>query len=333
MQKDMMNEKKASGIGETVRQASASRTVAKIIRVVTVPPVMVATLIILLSIFRRDVVSTPLEGFLAIVFLAVVPMLAYPLSVAIPSIRVKGRKGQRDLAIYLSVAGYIGGVIYGFAAGVGRSMLVIFCTYLLSAVILLVCNLFHVKASGHACSSAGPIVLIAYMYGTKGGLFCAFTYSVIQIIMDLMLGKGSTLLAYFLPSSEDFMGFGVAIGILLLDYFVAYTVLGLGGVLRNKMHKVPAIILGVLIALGARYAVHIGSGFLFFASWAEWFFTQESIYAIGSVILDTFSGHVLSIVYSIIYNGTYMIPEIVITAICASGVAWIPYIKKYDVKS
>lgn len=178
-----------------------------------------------------------------------------------------------------------------------------------------------------------PIVLIAYMYGTKWGLFCAFTYSVIQIIMDLMLGKGSTLLAYFLPSSEDFMGFGVAIGILLLDYFVAYTMLGLGGVLRNKMHKVPAIILGVLIALGARYAVHIGSGFLFFASWAEWFFTQESIYAIGSVILDTFSGHVLSIVYSIIYNGTYMIPEIVITAICASGVAWIPYIKKYDVKS
>ena len=178
-----------------------------------------------------------------------------------------------------------------------------------------------------------PIVLIAYMYGTKWGLFSAFTYAVIQIIMDLMLGKGSTLLAYFLPSSEDFMGFGVAIGILLLDYFVAYTVLGLGGVLRNKMHKVPAIILGVLIALGARYAVHIGSGYLFFGSWAEWFFTQEGFYAIGNVILNAFSGQMLAIVYSIFYNGLYMIPEIVITAICASGVAWIPYIKKYDVKS
>ena len=178
-----------------------------------------------------------------------------------------------------------------------------------------------------------PIVLIAYMYGTKWGLFSAFTYSVIQIIMDLMLGKGSTLLAYFLPNSEDFMGFGVAIGILLLDYFVAYTVLGLGGVLRNKMHKVPAIILGVLIALGARYAVHIGSGYLFFGSWAEWFFTQEGFYVIGNVILNAFSGQMLAIVYSIFYNGLYMIPEIVITAICASGVAWIPYIKKYDVKS
>ena len=186
---------------------------------------------------------------------------------------------------------------------------------------------------GFTIASMLPIVIISYMYGIKWGMFSAGVYSLIQIVLDLYLGKGSTIMALFLPNSEDFMGFGVAIGILLLDYFVAYTVLGLGGVLRNKMHKVPAIILGVLIALGARYAVHIGSGFLFFASWAEWFFTQESIYAIGSVILDTFSGHVLSIVYSIIYNGTYMIPEIVITAICASGVAWIPYIKKYDVKS
>jgi thiamine transporter len=177
-----------------------------------------------------------------------------------------------------------------------------------------------------------PIVLIAYMYGTKWGLFSAFTYAVIQIIMDLMLGKGSTLLAYFLPNSEDFMGFGVAIGILILDYFVAYTVLGLGGVLRNKMHKVPAIILGVLIALGARYAVHIVSGYLFFGTWAEWFFTQEGFYAIGNVILNAFSGQLLAIVYSIFYNGLYMIPELVITAVCASGIAWIPYIKKYDVK-
>ena len=179
-----------------------------------------------------------------------------------------------------------------------------------------------------------PIVLIAYMYGTKWGLFSAFTYSILQIILDLLGGRaGSMLLLYFLPTSEDFMGYGAAIGILILDYFVAYTALGLGGVLRNKMHKVPAIILGVLIALGARYAVHIVSGYLFFGTWAEWFFTQEGFYAIGNVILNAFSGQLLAIVYSIFYNGLYMIPELVITAVCASGIAWIPYIKKYDVKS
>ena len=187
---------------------------------------------------------------------------------------------------------------------------------------------------GFTVASMLPLILIAYMYGTKWGLFCGFTYSIIQIILDLLAGKsGSMLMLYFMPASEDFMGFGVAIGILVLDYLIAYTVLGLGGVLRGKMHKVPAIIVGVIIALGARYAVHIVSGYLFFGTWAEWFFTQEGFYAIGNVILNAFSGQMLAIVYSVFYNGLYMIPEIIITTVCASGIAWIPYIKKYDVKS
>ena len=204
----------------------------------------------------------------------------------------------------------------------------------LAAICALIPFLHLPFGGGFTVASMLPVVLIAYMYGTKWGLFSAFTYSVIQIVLDLMAGKaGSLLLLYFLPTSDDFMGFGVAIGILLLDYFIAYTALGLGGVLRNKLPKAPAIVLGVIIALGARYAVHIISGYLFFGSWAEWFFTQDGFYAIGNVILNAFSGQLLAVVYSIFYNGLYMIPEIVITAGCASGVAFIPYIKKYDVKS
>ena len=204
MQKDIMNEKRICHAEGASEKRGASKILAKLVRVVTVPPVMVATLIILLSIFRRDVVSTPLEGFLAIVFLAIVPTLAYPLSAVIPSVRVKGRKGQRDLAIYLSVAGYIGGVIYGFVAGVGRSMLVIFCTYLFSAVILLVCNLFHVKASGHACSVSGPIVLIAYFFGLWYLPVCAALYASIfwasvymgrHTVREFILGSLSSPLA------------------------------------------------------------------------------------------------------------------------------------------
>ena len=203
----------------------------------------------------------------------------------------------------------------------------------LAAICALIPFLHLPFGGGFTVASMLPVVLIAYMYGTKWGLFSAFTYSVIQILLDLMSGKGSLLMGYFLPTSEDYMGVGVAIGILLLDYFVAYTVLGLGGVLRNKLPKVPAIVLGVCLALSTRYLVHIVSGYLFFGTWAEWFFTQEGFYAIGNVILNAFSGQLLAIVYSIFYNGLYMIPEIVITALCASGVAWIPHIKKYDVKS
>ena len=204
MQKDIMNEKKLECINETIVRGSLARTVAKIVRVVSVPPVMVSALIILLAIFRRDVVSAPIEGFMAILFLAVVPTLAYPLSAVIPSIREKGRKGQRDLAIYLSIAGYIGGVIYGFAAGVGRSLLIIFCTYLLSVVMLLVCNLFHIKASGHACSVSGPIVLIAYFFGLWYLPVCAALYAAIfwasvymgrHTVREFILGSLSSPLA------------------------------------------------------------------------------------------------------------------------------------------
>ena len=201
----------------------------------------------------------------------------------------------------------------------------------LAAICALIPFLHLPFGGGFTIASMLPLVLIAYMYGTKWGLFCAFTYSVIQILLDLISGKGSLLMGYFLPTSEDFMGFGVAIGILLLDYFVAYTALGLGGILRNRLPKTPAIVLGVIIALSARYAVHIVSGYLFFGAWAEWFFTQEGFYAIGNLILNAFSGQLLAIVYSIFYNGLYMIPEIIITAICASGVSFIPYMKKYDV--
>ena len=212
------------------------------------------------------------------------------------------------------------------------SALMLATATVLAAICALVPFLHLPFGGGFTVASMLPVVLIAYMYGTKWGFFSAFTYSIIQILLDLMSGKGSLLMGYFLPTSDDYMGIGVAIGILVLDYFVAYTMLGLGGVLRNKMPKTPALVLGVIIALGARYAVHIVSGYMFFGMWAEWFFTQEGFYAIGSLILNAFSGQILALVYSAFYNGLYMIPEIVITAICASGISFVPYIKKYDVK-
>jgi len=182
---------------------------------------------------------------------------------------------------------------------------------------------------GFTVASMLPIVLISYMYGMKWGFFVSFTYSCIQIIMDLVLGKGSTIIALFTPSSDDYMGLWVAIFVLLIDYLIAYTVLGLGGVFRNKIkNKTLAIILGVVVALGARYLCHIVSGYIFYGAWAEWFFTQEGFYSIGGWVLNVFHGKMLSLVYSIFYNGLFMIPEIVITAVVAAPVSAIKYIKK-----
>ena len=110
---------------------------------------------------------------------------------------------------------------------------------------------------------------------------------------------------------------------------LAYSLLGLGGVFRNRIkNKTVAIVLGVIVALFARYLCHILSGYIFYGAWAEWFFTQDGFYKIGNFVLDVFDGKILSLVYSIFYNGLFMIPEIIITAIVAAPVSAISYIKK-----
>lgn len=186
---------------------------------------------------------------------------------------------------------------------------------------------------GFTIASMLPIVIVAYMYGTKWGLFAAGAYSIVQIILSLTQGSGGTVMMLFLPESDGYMGgVGPAVAIILIDYILAYTALGLGGIFRNKMKsKTGALVLGVLVALSLRYLMHIISGYIFYGEWAEWFFTQEGFYSIGKIILDTFNGKVLSLVYSAFYNGLFMIPEIVITAVLAVPVSRIPQIKKTDI--
>ena len=163
---------------------------------------------------------------------------------------------------------------------------------------------------GITIASMMPIVIIAFCYGTKWGLFSAFIFSLLQLFLG-----AKTVSAFFLPG-EDQMVFWKAVVVCFLDYIAAYTVLGFGGIVKNKIkNDLTAITLGSVIALSLRYIIHIISGAFFFGTWAEWFFTQEGFYAIGANIMEAFSGSALAWVYSIFYNGTYMLPEIIITAI------------------
>ena len=207
----------------------------------------------------------------------------------------------------------------------------------LAMVLAMVCALIPFLnlpfGGGFTVASMLPVVIISYMYGMKWGFFSAAIYSVIQIVMDLYLGKGSTIMALFMPNSEDFMGFGAAIAILIIDYLVAYTLLGFGGAFRKVIkNKALALTLGVVLALSLRYIAHIVSGYIFYGAWAEWFFSQENFYAIGGWILEHFSGNALAVIYSIFYNGLYMIPEIIITAVAALIVGRLPVIKMSEVE-
>ncbi len=177
---------------------------------------------------------------------------------------------------------------------------------------------------GFTVASMLPIIIVAYMYGTKWGLLTAFVYSFMQMLLGF-----NTVSAFFLPGDGQMIWYR-AIIVCLIDYVIAYTVLGFGGVFRKKFGKARALCLGSILALSLRYLAHNVSGTIFFGSWAEWFFTQEGFPAWGQTILDTYSGTELSLIYSVIYNGTYMIPEIIITATFACLVVRIPQIKVKD---
>ena len=177
---------------------------------------------------------------------------------------------------------------------------------------------------GFTIASMLPIVIVAYMYGTKWGILTAFTYSVLQMLLGF-----NTVSAFFLPGDSQMIWWR-AIIVCLIDYVIAYTVLGFGGVFRKKFGIRKALACGTILAISLRYIAHIVSGAIFFGTWAEWFFTQEGFPAWGQKILETFSGNTLATVYSIIYNGTYMIPEIIISAIVACFVVRIPQIKMRD---
>ena len=150
----------------------------------------------------------------------------------------------------------------------------------LAMVLAMVCALIPFLnlpfGGGFTVASMLPIVIISYMYGMKWGFFSAAIYSVIQVVMDLYLGKGSTLIALFMPNSEDYMGIGAAIAILIIDYLVAYTLLGFGGAFRKMKNKTLALTFGVVLALSLRYLAHIVSGYIYYGAWAEWFFTQDN---------------------------------------------------------
>ncbi len=200
----------------------------------------------------------------------------------------------------------------------------------LATVISFICSLIPVPPFnfpfGGGITIAGmlPIVLVAYLYGTRWGLLTGFVYSLIQ----MLLGH-ATVSSLFLPIEEGGMQLWAALLICFIDYILAYTVLGLGGLFRKKATPTKALVLGCVVALSARYLCHIVSGAIFYGVWAEWFFTLEGIYELmGKVILDTFSGHSLSILYSLVYNGCYMIPEIIITPLVALVVLRIPSVRK-----
>lgn len=170
-----------------------------------------------------------------------------------------------------------------------------------------------------------PIAVAAYMFGTKWGLGTAFVFAVIQMLLG-----GKTVAAFFMPGDSQMLWYKAVI-VCLLDYVIAYTVIGFAGVFSKKI-KSPAasLCVGSIFAAALRYVCHIVSGAIFFGTWAEGFFADWGPFAgtqFGTWVTENISGTSLAWFYSVVYNGLYMIPEIIITAVGGFVIAKV--LKKY----
>ncbi|MDN3450835.1 energy-coupled thiamine transporter ThiT [Planococcus sp. APC 3906] len=135
-----------------------------------------------------------------------------------------------------------------------------------------------------------PIVLMAFRRGVLAGVLTGVLVGLLQIVTGTV--------------SVTPLSFGYVVLQVILDYLAAYGVVGLAGIMRGKYlnakrpaQMVSAIVAGVLIGSLLRYLMHVVTGILFFGMFAE--------------------GNVL--VYSAVYNATYMIPVFLLAAFVCSA--------------
>lgn len=179
------------------------RGFAKLIRFVTVPPVVVAAELLLL-LFFADVFPALADFWLALVCLAVVPVLAYPLQRIVPVFRKGGQKMQRKLAFILSPIGYAAAVVISILRDAIPNLLYISVVYLLSVILLTVINkLTPWHASGHGCVLCGSVFLpclflgwIAFIPGAIffAAAFWASVYLKRHTVREFLLGAATSVL-------------------------------------------------------------------------------------------------------------------------------------------
>ena len=91
----------------------------------------------------------------------------------------------------------------------------------------------------------------------------------------------------------------VIILVVLIDYVFAFGVLGLSGVFYSAFgKKYYSAIISAFVVTSLRYACHIVSGILI---WGVYAGEGQSV-----------------LMYSLVYNGTYMVPEIIISTVVAA---------------
>ena len=166
------------------------------------------------------------------------------------------------------------------------SRLVISAIMIAIGTVLSMLKIDFVMGGGITVCAMLPLVMVSFKYGTKWGVFTAFVFSVLQCLLGLDNVQYAT-------------SAGMAIAIILLDYIVAYTVIGFSGIFKDKAKNFKsALILGIAITFFARFLCHFATG------WMIWDALWPNEFGMAAPL------------YSLCYNGSYMLAEAIISSVC-----------------
>lgn len=145
-----------------------------------------------------------------------------------------------------------------------------------------------------------PIAVYSIKRGIGYGFAASFVYSLVQFVQGI---------------ADGLFGWGLTpvmlAACILIDYILAFTVLGIAGIFRKG--GIVGWIGGTVLAVFGRFVFHFLSGVVIWHSFGELWtgFSTDS-----------------EVLYSLLYNGSYMLPEMIFTTIGAVALFTVPVTKK-----
>lgn len=155
------------------------------------------------------------------------------------------------------------------------------------SVVLSLVTIYKLPMGGEVTLfSMVPIITISWIFGPKWGLGAGLTLALVRMLMDsgTVFGYVSGAAAYTI--------------LVMVDYILPFTLLGLGGVFRKVIkNRYWAIGVGTFMVCFLRFVCHFISGVTIWNSFAAGT-AKKVVY-----------------LYSLTYNGSYMLPETILTII------------------
>lgn len=152
------------------------------------------------------------------------------------------------------------------------------------AFVLSYIKLFSLPNGGSiTAASMVPIVILGFKYSTKWCVLCGLVFSALQMLAGFYPPVSNTFLAY--------------VGVIMLDYVIAFGALGLSGLIVRRFKsdsKISFAVAGFCVMF-IRFICSFSSGILIWGSFAP---EEMPVW-----------------LYSLTYNGSYMSIEIAISVI------------------